>query len=143
MTKRQKQKRRRRSDLILRLIDVVLILLFGFIAISEVSQRSKIELAESSTVPAAAPDREEVVYIGVLPDQRYLVEGETRLIEDDASLLGYIRSKRSELNGRNLRMRVRVRANHNAPVQPAFRVVNFCQQMKIPVGLDVVKKTGV
>ena len=44
------------------------------------------------------------------------------------------------MEARNIRMKVRVRANHDAPVRLAFAVVNICQEMKIPVGLDVIKK---
>lgn len=137
---KSRRKQRYRTNLIIRLIDVVLILLFGFIAISEVSKRSKIRLAESTTVPATAPDRERVLYVGVLPDNRFLVEEETAVIDDPAALAAYLAQQREQLNARNIRMKVRVRANHDAPVRLAFAVVNICQEMKIPVGLDVIKK---
>lgn len=136
----KKKKRRAASGLIIRLIDVVLILLFGFIAISEISKKSKIDLPESEAVPATAPDREVVVYIGILPDGRYLVEEETAVIDDPASLMRYILQTQSELNSRNIRMRVRVRANYDSEVRYAFTVVNICQDTKIPVGLDVIRK---
>lgn len=137
----KKKKRRAASGLIIRLIDVVLILLFGFIAISEISKKSRIDLPESEAVPATAPDREVVVYIGILPDGRYLVEDETAVIDDPASLMNYVLQKQSELNNRNTRMRVRVRANHDSEVRYAFTVVNICQETKIPVGLDVIRKS--
>jgi len=136
----KKKKRRAASGLIIRLIDVVLILLFGFIAISEISKKSRIDLPESEAVPATAPDREVVVYIGILPDGRYLVEDETAVIDDPAALMRYVLQKQSELNSRNIRMRVRVRANHDSEVRYAFTVVNICQETKIPVGLDVIRK---
>lgn len=138
----RKRKKPRPSGLIIRLIDVVLILLFGFIAISELSKKSKIKLAKSETVPATAPDRETVVYIGVLPDGRYLVDGERRVIQDLRTLAEYINRERVRLNRRNIRMRLRIRTNYNAPVKHAFAVVNICQDMKIPVGLDVIKVGG-
>ena len=137
---KNRRKQRYRTNLIIRLIDVVLILLFGFIAISEVSKRSKIRLAESTTVPATVPDRERVLYVGVLPDNRFLVEEETAVIEDPAALAAYLAQQRERMEARNIRMKVRVRANHDAPVRLAFAVVNICQEMKIPVGLDVIKK---
>jgi biopolymer transport protein ExbD len=135
-----KTRKRRRSDLIIRLIDVVLILLFGFIAISEVSKKSKIKLAESRAVPVAAPDRETVVYIGVLPDHRFLVEDETMVIDRAEELSRYIAEKQRQFDRKNVQLRVRVRANHDAEVLYAFTVVNICQDLQIPVGLDVVKK---
>lgn len=134
-----KRKKRRVSGLIVRLIDVVLILLFGFISISEVSRKSKIKLAESLAVPATAPDREAVVYIGILPDGRYLINNESQVITYPNLLAKYINSEWVRLNRQNVRMRVRVRTNYNSPVKYAFAVVNICQDMKIPVGLDVIK----
>lgn len=136
----KKKKRRASSGLIIRLIDVVLILLFGFISISEISKRSKIDLPESEAVPAAAPDREMVVFIGILPDGRYLVEDETAVIDDPVILMNYILQRQGELNRRKIRMRVRVRANYDSEVRHAFTVVNICQDTKIPVGLDVIRK---
>lgn len=136
----KKKKRRSSSGLIIRLIDVVLILLFGFIAISEISKKSKINLPESVSVPPTNPDREMVVYIGILPEGRFLVEDETAVIEEPASLVRYILQRQNDLNSRNIRMRVRVRANFDSEVRHAFTVVNICQDSKIPVGLDVIKK---
>lgn len=137
---RKKNKKRLRSDLIIRLIDVVLILLFGFIAISEVSKKSKIDLAESHAVPTTAPDKEDVVYIGVLPDHRYLVEDETLVIDRADALARYIVNKQRQFQQQDRRLRIRVRANHDTEVKYAFTVVNLCQTMSIPVGLDVVKR---
>ena len=136
----QKKSKRLRSDLIIRLIDVVLILLFGFIAISEVSKKSKIKLAESHAVPTASPDKESVVYIGILPDHRFLVENETQVIAKPDALARYIVQKRNQFSAQNKRLRIRVRANHDTEVKYAFTVVNICQEMHIPVGLDVIKK---
>lgn len=134
-----KRKKRRGSGLIIRLIDVVFILLFGFIAISEVSKRSKIKLAKSVAVPASAPDRETVVYIGVLADGNYLVNDESQVITDLGLLEKYILRERVRLSRQNVLMRVRIRTSYNAPVKYAFAVVNICQDMKIPAGLDVIK----
>ena len=132
-------KRRRDAGLIIRLIDVVFILLFGFIAISEVSQRSQIKLAKSVAVPATAPDRETVVHIGVLADGNYLISDESQVITDLDLLAKYILRERGRLGRQNIHMRVRIRSNYNAPVKYAFAVVNICQDMKIPAGLDVIK----
>ncbi len=131
-----------RSSLFIRLIDVVLILLFGFIAISEIDIRSQIKLAKSTTVPVTAPDREVVIYVGVLPDGRYLVEKESRMIEQPKVLAGYLQNKQSEFTTHHKRLKIRIRTNYDAPVKYAFAVVNICQELGIPVGLDVVHKKG-
>lgn len=135
----RKRKKRYVSGLIIRLIDVVMILLFGFIAISELSKKTKIKLAKSSTVPATYPDRERVLYIGVLPDGRYLVDNETRLIASAEVLAKYLDVQRQAHVQTSTRLRVRLRASHNTPVKYAFPVVNICKEMSIPVGLDVIR----
>ena len=134
--------KRRNGSSIIRLIDVVMILLFGFIAISEIDTRSKIQLAKSATVPITRPDREMVIYVGVLPNGEYLVEKESKRIERADVLLTYLQQKRESLQANNIRMKVRIRTNFDAPVKYAFAVVNICQRLNIPVGLDVVHKRG-
>ncbi len=138
---RHRKRKKYVSSLIIRLIDVVLILLFGFIAISEISKKSKIKLAESTSVPATAPDRESVVYIGVLPDGRYLIDDERRSVRSLNALAQYLRNERIRLNRKNSRMRVRVRSNHDAKIEYVFAAVRLCQNQNVPVGLEVIKKT--
>ncbi|RMF62153.1 MAG: biopolymer transporter ExbD [Calditrichaeota bacterium] len=137
---KQKRKKKNGGGSIIRLIDVVMILLFGFIAISEIDTRSKIQLAKSTTVPITRPDREVVEYIGVLPDGRYLVEHETQQIDELEVLQLYLQNKLRAYQQASTRLKVRIRTNYDAPVKYAFRVVNICQNLGIPVGLDVVKK---
>jgi len=134
-----KRKKKYQSGLIIRLIDVVMILLFGFIAISEVNKKSMIKLAKSVAVPSTYPDRETVVFIGILPDGRFLVKDETSIITNIATLRRYIQSEKNRLNRQKIRMRVRIRSNYNTPVKYSFSVVRICQDLKIPVGLDVIK----
>ena len=55
------------GSMLLRLIDVVLILLFGFIAISEITFQSKVDLPKSNETPPSYPDKEEIIFIGILP----------------------------------------------------------------------------
>ena len=55
----------RAKGFILRFVDVVLILLFGFISISNL-QDTEVNLPESSETAPVAMDTEEVVFIGVL-----------------------------------------------------------------------------
>lgn len=135
-----KKRKRLPSGLIVRLIDVVFILLFGFIAISEIDRRSQIKLAKSETEAPNLPDREQVVFIGVLPDGRYLVDDETKVIVEPDMLARYIIDIRDVLAEQNAALRIRVRANHDAAVKYAFPVVSICRELEVPVGVDVIKK---
>lgn len=123
----------------IRLVDVVFILLFGFIAISKVEKMSQIELPKSETVAGRPLNQETVVFIGVLPNGHYLVENETIEIKNEKDLNFYLVQKRQELAANEVLMRVRIRANHDSAVKHAFMLVKKCQIMNIKVGIEVVK----
>jgi len=135
----RRKKVKRTSGLIIRLIDVVFLLLFGFISISQLNQRSMIRLPQSGEVPPAMPDREEVVFVGVLPGGEFLVENESAVIRDVATLERYLQNKQNELAQRDRAMRVRVRANWDVQMTHVFKAVGSCQRLSIPTGLDVVR----
>lgn len=133
------KKRKRRLGLILRLVDVIFILLFGFIVISEIENKSVIKLAKSVTSLPDIPDKEIVVFIGVLTDGRYLIENESESVDNLAEMEKYINLKQQFFKGKKIQMRVRIRANYDAAVKHAFPIVSVCKDRGIPVGLDVVK----
>ena len=143
MKKIQARKRKiPKNSMIIRLVDVVFILLFGFISISEIDRKSQIKLPKSIQVPPSMPDKEQVIFIGVLPDGAYLVDDEMVSITEVSMLEKYIYGLKKQLLSSGIKMKVRVRANYDASVKYAFRVVEICQNGKIPVGLDVIKTKG-
>jgi biopolymer transport protein ExbD len=125
--------------MILRLIDVVLLLLFGFISISQLNRKSLIALPRSLSVPPAIPDREEVVFVGVLPDGTFLVENESQTIAEPRILQAYLQRTQANLTKQNARMRVRIRANWDVPMSHVFKAVASCEALKLPTGLDVIR----
>lgn len=125
--------------MIIRLIDIVLLLLFGFISISQITRKSFIKLPRSAAVQAAMPDREEIVFVGVLPDGTFLVDNETRSVVDPAVLQAYLRQTQAELAQQKAVMRVRIRANWDTPMTHVFKAVSSCEALKIPIGLDVIR----
>lgn len=130
-----------RSGNILRLIDIVLILLFGFISISEVSQRSRIDLAKSTETPLTAPDPETILVVGVAPDGTFLVGNESFVIRTPRELREYLRKEQEEARRKKKVLRVRVRPNWNTPVQHAMVVAAICDQLNLPKGMDVRRIT--
>ncbi|MCA9740165.1 MAG: biopolymer transporter ExbD [Deferribacteres bacterium] len=134
------KKKKRRTGLVLRLVDVIFILLFGFIIISEVERKSVIKLAKSKTTLPDIPDKEVVVFIGVLANGQYLIEKETQVVDNLLDLEHYLDIQMQFFADQNLQMRVRIRANFDAPVKYTFPVVGACRERGIPVGVDVIKK---
>lgn len=130
-----------KGSLLLRFVDVVLILLFGFISISEVSQQSRIKLPESRETPRSYPDKEKVVFIGITRDGQYLVDDESRVITDLDALKNYIQQRFNFYRARHVKMRVRYRANYDTPVRYTIQAAQICDQLGIVKGIDVKLKS--
>ncbi len=84
----------KRSGLLIRFVDVVLILLFGFIAISEIKLHNDIDLARSTETERPPIDKREVVFIGVTKTGAYSIEaqGDDTRLEDVGEDVGIGRS---------------------------------------------------
>jgi len=134
-----RKRRLRRSGLILRLIDVVFILLFGFISVSEIDKQSLIILPKSDMVEQTVPDKERIVFIGVLPTGKFLVEDETATISEIPTLRKYIEETKKLFRESGFKLKIRIRANHNSSVKYAFSIIQICQDMDIPVAMDVIR----
>jgi biopolymer transport protein ExbD len=127
-----------KGGIVIRLIDVVLILLFGFISISEISSKSLVELPKSKQMVYALPDQEELLIVGITPEGEFLVEDESEIISDFNSLKFYIVTKHEENLKNNVQTRVRIRSNWNTPIKYTLALANFCDMLKIPKGMDVI-----
>ncbi len=123
---------------VIRLIDVVLILLFGFISISEISSRSALELPKSTQMAYVYPDKEDLLVIGITPSGRFLVEDETKVIDEFSSLRAYIEDKKAANLENKIETRVRIRSNWNTPIKYTLAVANLCDELQIPKGVDVI-----
>lgn len=127
---------------ILRLIDIVLILLFGFISISEVSQRSRVRLAESTETPQSPPDQEAIIVVGISPEGSYLVGNESNALTSLQELQDYLLGEKRKAVQTNKSVRVRVRPNWNTPIEHAMMVAAVCDQLQLAKGLDVRRIAG-
>lgn len=126
------------GGIVIRLIDVVLILLFGFISISEISSKSLVQLPKSKQMTYALPDKEDLLIIGITADGKFLVEEESEMIEDFNSLKFYIVTKHAENVRNKVDTRVRIRSNWDTPIKYTIAVANVCDMLQIPKGMDVV-----
>lgn len=122
------------SGFILRFVDVVLILLFGFITISNL-QDTEINLPESSETEQVSMDTEEVVFIGVLPDGKYLIENETMVVSSIANIREHLIATRQALG--NVPVKVRIRSSKDASTRDAFAVAAICDELGFSKALEV------
>lgn len=131
------------SGTMLRLIDVVFILLFGFISISEISEKSNIELPKSTETPPSNPDKEHVLFVGINSQGSYLVESESQSIGSVGGLYAYLQSKVDAANRAGEALRVRIRSNWDTPIKYTMAAADICDNLNIPKGIDVRRVAGI
>lgn len=133
---------KKRSGLLIRLIDVVLILLFGFISISQVEKRSRIDLPVSTETLHSRPDRENLIRVAVAPLQPgewgFLVENETRLLKDARALQHYLIQKSAFFQGD---VRVKIYAEAGSPMRYTMLAADLCEHLQLKKSL-VVRMSG-
>lgn len=128
-----------KSGFVVRFVDVVLILLFGFISISSV-RATEIDLAESTETPAPVPDTEEVLFVGIRGDGTYLVDDERTEIRGAANLLGHLGREVERLGDRPIT--VRIRASHDTPMRFLVDAARVTDQLGVPKALEVRMAAG-
>lgn len=126
-----------KSTVIIRLIDIVLILLFGFLVISEINKKSPIRLPQSRIPIEKKIDEEELFIVGIDENKRFYIESEDRYVSSMEVLTGMIHNRYLYYDKRGKKMRVRIRSFWNLPIKHTMRIAQFCQQHDISVGMDV------
>lgn len=127
----------KRSGLLIRFVDVVLILLFGFIAISEIKLHNDIDLARSTETERPPIDKREVVFIGVTKTGAYSIEaqGDDARLEDVAEYLKTQRRKQAE----GVAIKVRVFPDSSARTEAIKAVLRVCDRLNIPKEVAVYR----
>ena len=127
------------GSLMIRMIDVVFILLFGFIAVSQISQAEAVEPPKSQEAMMKAPEGPDIVIVGIRGKNVYSVEGGEKVFRQLHRLESYLKnaSRRAKQGKRDFQ--VRIRAGWDAPVQDALKVANMCRDLGYVKGIDVVR----
>jgi biopolymer transport protein ExbD len=127
-----------RAGVVTRLIDVVLILLFGFISISEIDRRTPVRLAETKDIPITKVDKDQILVVSVLDANNFLVEKKDGIrFGSIGSVCRYIEMEKANYARRNKEMKVRIRSNWFLPAKHALDIAIFCESIKVERGLDV------
>jgi len=128
----------KRSRFLLRFVDVVLILLFGFIVISDIDEDSQIVLPSSSETERMEAGAEIVLFIGITSDGEYIDERENFLLPNEQSLKSHIQQHKDRFGDL---AKVRIRANYDTQAHYAIRAAEICDEIEITKAIDV-KITG-
>jgi biopolymer transport protein ExbD len=124
----------RRGSYLLRFVDVVLILLFGFIVISDIDEDSQIILPSSSETERFEAGAEVVLFIGITSEGEYIDERENIILENESQLRNYISSHKNKFGEL---AKVRIRANYNSQAQYAITAAQICDEIQIKKAIDV------
>lgn len=124
----------KRGRFLLRFVDVVLILLFGFIVISDLDEDSMILLPASTETALPLPVTDVVLYIGVTNDGEFFDEREKVLLQNTDQLRTYILNHQRRFGDF---AKVRIRANYDTPTKYAILVAQICDELNIKKAIDV------
>lgn len=124
-----------RSKFVVRFVDIVLILLFGFIAIAQLQESSEIELPKSRNTPKAVLESAYFIAVGVTKEGLYLVNQESVALNDVSALRAFLRTESQELEAE--KVQVRIRSQHDAPIRYALRAAQICDELGLAKLLDV------
>lgn len=125
------------GGIIVRLIDICMILLFGFICCAELNQ-SDIVLPKTVELPPANPDPEVVVFVGIQSNGLYLFgkDGQHKAY-DPQILASYIQKEKNRIARAGYRIRVRLRANHDTPMKFVMAAADVCDRVDVLKTVDV------
>jgi len=130
-----------KGGIIIRLIDVAMIILFGFIAISDIKVRAQIKLpaSQEEKQPEEKQDEPVVIFVKIVPGQGFMLEeeGEPGLALFEVSQL------EPELLARMERYRdedhdavVLIEPDENSMIQHTVDVLDICERNKIPKNIN-------
>ena len=124
----------KKGGFLLRFVDVVLILLFGFIVISDIDEDSQIILPESSETEQAEPELYDVIYIGILSDGTFFDERQNISFASSDDLRTYIQRHRDRFGDD---AKVRIRANYDTQAAHTIEVAGICDELGVKKAIDV------
>ncbi len=123
------------GSFLVRFVDVVLILLFGFMSISQVQKKSRVAPPKSSETQKSLADDIVNVFISITNQGLFLVEGESKTLRTPEELRAYIAEAKAYYG--EGRFKIRIRSNDTAPIQYAMGVAQICDDLGVPKALDV------
>ncbi|RIK73064.1 hypothetical protein DCC62_18205 [candidate division KSB1 bacterium] len=128
-------------SMIIRYIDIALTVLFGFIAISDVEQKTQVKLPHHVSA-VSTPTRINTVSLIVLPGPMYtLMEGATEItsnaeLEAVEQVLLNVRQKYLDQNQDII---VLIQPDPNSPVQLTVNVLDVCERNQIQRNINYVE----
>ncbi len=132
---------------LIRFIDIGLIVMFGFIQISDIESLAQVELEAARTGPApvdstGAPRARVVIVVGIAPDGRFSVSAAAtgavfaRDLTTTALLSSTLRAERDARVGERREVVVIIRPHEASVVQRTVDVMDVCDRLGLRQSLE-------
>lgn len=126
-----------KGGIVVRLIDIVLNLLFGFMCISTMERKSPVKLPQSDLPVQSQIQKEQLLVISINQQEQFLIESENLILPNFDAVKNLILTRNESFKKLDRTMKVRIRSYWNLPIRYTMRIANFCRDENIPVGMDV------
>ncbi|MDZ7332549.1 MAG: biopolymer transporter ExbD [candidate division KSB1 bacterium] len=126
-----------KGGIVVRLIDIVLNLLFGFMCISTMERKSPVKLPQSDLPVQSQIQKEQLLVISINQQEQFLLESENMILPNFDAVKNLILTRNESFKKLDRTMKVRIRSYWNLPIRYTMRIANFCRDENIPVGMDV------
>jgi len=129
-----------RGGLIVRLIDVVLIILFGFIAISDIQVKRQIRLPGPSQKEEKPQEENEFIFVKIDRKGKFLVEVENKRVlksRDLNKLRKCLVKTASDLSREKKRPVVIIDPEAEAILQTTIDVFDICEEENLPKSIHI------
>jgi biopolymer transport protein ExbD len=124
----------RKGGYLLRFVDVVLILLFGFIAISDISEVSTIDLPQSTEMNPLTVSPDVVLYLSITSNGDIIDEEANILLATDQQVEQYILLHKQTYGDL---AKVRIRANYDTKAVYAIKIAEICDALEVKKSIEV------
>ena len=123
--------------MMIRLIDVVLIILVGFVSVADIVPKSQIKLPQKEKEKEQQQEQEDIpiVYLGVLAEGYYI-----KIVDEDSSYYADENFAALEMNLVNYyynhpQSQIIILPHDFSPIQNTINVIDLCQEYNIPKNL--------
>jgi biopolymer transport protein ExbD len=118
---------------VLRLIDIVLILLFGFISISHIDRSIAVELPQASYLPELPPDFENWAVVAVDESGAWICGFGKLVMQDPAGLENWLLGEKEAGV-----THVRLRMEKTRPSAEVAQLKSLCEKLDLALALEVL-----
>jgi len=124
-------------SLMLRMIDVVFILLFGFIAVSQITVAEAAKPPESTETTALAPVGKDVLIIRVDDEGKYAIDGQDITFQSFKEMARFLEHTKDSRTLAGKELNVRIRLSWDSQIEHCLKIARLCRDLDIPKGIDI------